>query len=52
LLQTVEDVLRWTGISLVPVQRATDYGLDYPFPVWNVDSHTDTYATKRTIKRY
>jgi hypothetical protein len=49
LLQAVNNSLRWTGVGLVLGKRIADYGLDYSFPMWNVSSHTYTYAGKRSL---
>ena len=46
LLQTVEDAMPWVGVGFVHGKRTTDNGLDYPFPMWNIDSHTYTYEGK------
>src|SRR5574344_927988 len=49
MLKAVKDSLRWTCVGVVLGSRIADYGLDYPFPMGNVSSHTYTYAGKRSF---
>ena len=46
MFKAVKDNLRWTCVGLVLGKRIANYGLDYPFPMRNVSSHTNTYAGK------
>jgi len=47
LFQTVDNDLRWIGVSLIPGKLETHNALDGPFPVRDIDTHTPRYVRKR-----
>ena len=49
MIKAIKNSMRWTCVGLVLGKRIADYGLDYPFPMRNVSSHTYTYAGKRSF---
>lgn len=52
MFKAVKDSLRWTGVDLVLGKRIADNGLDYPFSMGNVCTHTYTYVAKRSFACY